>query len=86
MGQAILDQVFDGRLSDRDHATRVFREHITAVQRAIPAWRLLTFDLRDGWKPLCAFLDVEEPDMPFPHTNSSKQFVDEEWKQQTPTA
>ena len=79
--EMIVAQVFDGRLSDRDHATRVFREHIAAVQAEIPPDRLLTFDLREGWQPLCDFLGVEVPDIPFPKTNSSKEFVDEEWKQ-----
>ena len=63
------------------HATRVFREHIAAVQAEIAPERLLTFDVREGWQPLCAFLGVAVPDMPFPKTNSSKEFVDEEWKQ-----
>jgi hypothetical protein len=79
--QTVAVQVFDDRLSDRDHATRIFKKHIAEVQSEIPADRLLTFDLRDGWKPLCDFLGVEAPDVPFPKTNSSKAFVDEEWKQ-----
>jgi hypothetical protein len=77
----IAVQVFADRLSDREHATRVFREHVAAVQAEIPARRLLTFDLREGWGPLCCFLGAEVPDMPFPHTNSSKAFVEQEWKQ-----
>ena len=52
-----------------------------AGQATIAADRLLTFDLRDGWKPLCEFLEVEVPSGPFPKTNSSKEFVNEEWKQ-----
>ena len=79
--QAIVTQVFDDRMSERDHATRVFREHVANVQSEIAAERLLTFDLRDGWQPLCDFLEVEAPGIPFPRTNSSREFVDEEWKQ-----
>jgi hypothetical protein len=82
MGHAAIEvQIFDNRLSERNHATRVFRKHITEVQSVIPAGRLLTFDLRDGWEPLCDFLEVDVPELPFPKTNSSKEFVDEEWKQ-----
>lgn len=36
-------------------------------------------DVREGWEPLCAFLAVMVPDAPFPRTNSSKQFVEDEW-------
>lgn len=80
--ELIVVPTFDDRMSDREHATRVFREHIAEVQATIPAERLLTFDLRQGWEPLCQFLGVAVPDMPFPATNSSKQFHEEEWKDQ----
>jgi hypothetical protein len=79
--QTVAVQVFDGRMSERDHAIRVFKRHIAEVQSEIPADRLLTFDLHDGWQPLCEFLEVELPEIPFPKTNSSKEFVDTEWKQ-----
>jgi hypothetical protein len=81
MRTMVAVQVFDERLTDRDHATHIFRRHIAEVQSEIPADRLLTFDVRDGWGPLSEFLGVEAPDDPFPKTNSSKAFVDEEWKQ-----
>jgi hypothetical protein len=80
--QTVAVQVFQNRMADRGHATRVFRDHVTEVQATIRADRLLTFDLRDGWPPLCAFLGVGVPDMPFPMTNSSKAFHDEEWKRE----
>ncbi len=79
--QTVVAQIFHDRMSERDHATRVFREHIAAVQAEIAPDRLLTLDMHEGWAPLCAFLGVAVPDMPFPKTNSSKAFVDEEWKQ-----
>jgi hypothetical protein len=78
--RAIVAPIFEDRLSDRDHATRVFREHIAVVKAEIPAHRLLVLDLRKGWQPLCDFLGVEVPDVPFPKTNSSKEFVEEQWK------
>jgi Sulfotransferase domain len=80
--QTVAVQVFQNRMADRGHATRVIRDHVTEVQATIRADRLLTFDLRDGWPPLCAFLGVGVPDMPFPMTNSSKAFHDEEWKRE----
>jgi hypothetical protein len=79
--ETVAVQVFNGRISERQHATQVFKNHIADVQSEIPAGRLLTFDLRDGWRPLCEFLRVEVPDIPFPKTNSSKEFVEQEWKQ-----
>ena len=80
--RTIVAPIFADRLSERDHATRVFREHIAEVKAEIPAHRLLVFDLREGWRPLCDFLGVDVPDVPFPKTNSSKEFVEDEWKQE----
>ncbi|XWW94837.1 hypothetical protein V2A60_002785 [Cordyceps javanica] len=51
------------------------REHHDMVRRLVPAERLLEFDLRDGWEPLCKFLDVPVPDVPFPHLNDEAQFL-----------
>lgn len=82
MGQALIaEQVFDDRLTDRTHATRVFEDHIAAVRAEIAPERLLVLDLHEGWAPLCAFLGAPVPDGEFPHTNSSRQFVEQEWKQ-----
>lgn len=78
--QMITVQVFNNRMSDRDYATGVFRRHIAEVQSEIPRERLLTFELSEGWPSLCAFLGVAVPGIPFPKTNSSKAFVNEEWK------
>ena len=75
----VAEQVFDDRLTDRAHATRVFRDHIAAVQAEIAPERLLMFDVRDGWEPLCGFLGVPVPETPYPQTNSSKAFREEEW-------
>lgn len=37
-----------------------------------PPERLLVFQARDGWGPLCDFLGVPVPDAPYPHVNSSQ--------------
>ena len=74
--KTIVVPIFEGRISEREHAIRIFEAHIAEVQATIPADRLLTFDVTEGWRPLCAFLDVDVPDTPFPKTNSSKEFVE----------
>ena len=52
---------------------RAYMECIEKVQTAIPSERLLTFHVKQGWKPLCEFLDIEEdkcPTEPFPHVHT----------------
>jgi hypothetical protein len=70
----VWDGTFGGRFADRDHAIRVFTEHNEAVRREIPADRLLEFEVSQGWQPLCDFLGVPVPEVPFPRTNDSAEF------------
>lgn len=44
------------------------------VQRTVPSDRLLVWSVSDGWEPLCRFLDLPVPSMPFPHLNDSEAF------------
>ena len=44
------------------------------VQQTVPQERLLVWTPADGWEPLCEFLELPVPDVPFPHVNDSKQF------------
>ncbi len=44
------------------------------VEQTVPSERLLVWSVTDGWESLCEFLDVDVPDMPFPHLNDSKEF------------
>ena len=71
----IWNGTFADRFTDREHALRVFSEHNREVEESIPAERLLVFDVKQGWQPLCAFLGVPVPDgQPFPHVNDAESF------------
>lgn len=72
----IVEDIFDGRLEDRDHAISVFNAHAAEVQASIPAERLLVYETGTGWGPLCEFLGTPVPDEPYPSTNSTKQFLE----------
>ena len=54
---------------DKEALIRLSNEHNAAVQQTVPAERLLVFQVKDGWGPLCDFLGCEVPDTPFPHLN-----------------
>lgn len=70
----IVNRVFDGRIDDRAHAVNVFERHVHEVKTSIAADRLLVFDVREGWAPLCAFLARPVPDEPFPEANERAAF------------
>ena len=64
---------FDGRLDDREHMMRRFDEHHAQVKSRIPKNRLLVFEAKMGWGPLCSFLEVAVPEEPYPHVNSKQE-------------
>jgi hypothetical protein len=65
----------DGHLHDRAFLIDYFRRHTESVKTAIPAGRLLVYQVSDGWEPLCDFLGVPVPDSPFPSENSRAEFI-----------
>ena len=40
----------------------------------VPSERLLVWDPKEGWEPLCEFLEVPVPDTPLPHVNDTENF------------
>ena len=54
------------------HFREVYRNHVEnfvrwAVENKVD---YLMFNVKEGWGPLCRFLDVPEPKEPFPHRNA----------------
>lgn len=75
IGKTMVVPVF-GDHSDKDSAIRAYRAHNARVRATVPAARLLVFDVRQGWGPLCDFLGVEAPATAFPRTNPRAEFWD----------
>ena len=71
--RAIIDGTFGGDLS-KENAIAIYERHNQAVRDEVPAGKLLVFNAKDGWAPLCEFLGVPVPDAPYPRTNSTDEF------------
>lgn len=65
---------FNGRFEDKAYAISVFNAHNEAVKQFVPPERLLVYDVKQGWEPLCAFLGAPVPSTPFPHANDTAAF------------
>jgi Sulfotransferase domain len=64
------DLDFPARLPSQEQAVAAFHRHVAAVREAMSPDRLLVFDVRQGWAPLCDFLGVAAPaGEPFPRLN-----------------
>ena len=48
-------------------------KYIVQVRDTVPPGQLLVFDVKEGWTPLCQFLQVPVPDVPFPNINDANE-------------
>ncbi len=65
---------FVGSLRKADLIAR-FEAHNDRVRTTVPPERLLVMQVKDGWRPLCAFLDRPIPPRPFPHLNEGLETI-----------
>ncbi len=70
----IFQVELQGRFEDKAFAEKVFNDHIEKVKATVPADKLLVYDVRDGWAPLCEFLKVPIPSEALPHLNKKENF------------
>ena len=64
---------FEGKFEDKLYAIGVFERHNEEVERRVPKGRLLVYEVKQGWGPLCEFLGVEAPAKPFPHLHEAAE-------------
>merc|ERR1712110_115248 len=67
-------RLFHNRMEDKEYVRQVFEAHLEEVKSTVPADRLLVYHVKEGWGPLCAFLDVPVPEGEFPRINDTKEF------------
>ena len=51
-----------------------YREHNARVKSVIPQDKLLIYNVKQGWKPLCEFLGFDVPKQNFPWENADRSF------------
>jgi hypothetical protein len=70
----IWNGTFDGRFDDKEFALDVYNRHNEDVKSKVPADKLLVYEIKQGWEPLCEFLEVPVPDTDMPHLNDATSF------------
>jgi len=58
----------------KQNVCKRYEDHNEIVKKTIPEENLLVWNLKDGWEPLCTFLDVPIPDVPLPKENTTGDF------------
>jgi hypothetical protein len=49
--------------------------HTEEVKSTVPSDRLLVWSVKEGWGPLCEFLELPVPEEEFPHINDRTEFL-----------
>ncbi|MEU1726508.1 sulfotransferase family protein [Nonomuraea sp. NPDC005692] len=76
----LFQQTLEGRalqaMTERrpERAIEQFKAHTEQVIEAVPTDRLLIYNIRDEWGPLCEFLGVDVPAQPFPLKSTTVEF------------
>ncbi|MFG0259989.1 MAG: sulfotransferase family protein [Phycisphaerales bacterium JB041] len=72
LSRRIIWDRFGGKIHDRAHMVKCFNAHTESVKAAIDPDRLLVYQVKQGWGPLCDFLGAAPPATAFPHVNSTE--------------
>ena len=70
--------MFDDVFTDPDDANGVvagYERRLAEVRAEIGPERLIEWQPADGWEPICRALAVSVPDLPFPHENTTADFL-----------
>ena len=59
---------------DKEACMAAYERHNAEVRATVPADRLIDWNPKDGWGPICEHLGLDVPDDPFPVTNTTPQF------------
>jgi len=65
--------MFGAVSAGEEKAVQFYHDHVNEVKAHVPADRLLVWEVKEGWAPLCKFLDVPVPDGPFPRVNDTEK-------------
>lgn len=72
----IWDGTFGGNFEDKQQTLDIFARHIEEVKQKVSPEKLLVYNVKEGWEPLCAFLGVSVPEgRPFPRLNDRDTFA-----------
>jgi hypothetical protein len=75
---AMMKEMFKHEFSmkpDKQSSIEAFVRHNQKVIDTAPKDRLLVWEAKDGWEPICDRLGLPVPDEPFPRVNTKEEFI-----------
>ncbi len=77
MIDTLWEKRFTTNVTDEAAAKAAFESFNEKVRKGVPPERLLEWRPEEGWAPICAALGMPIPDEPFPHVNTTEDFLRE---------
>ena len=71
--QRIVFDTVENRMGDKDFMVSYFEKRNAEIIEKVPPERLLVYQVREGWGPLCEFLGKPIPEVEFPRINSREE-------------
>jgi len=65
--------MMDACAAGEETAVQFYHDHVNEVKAHVPPGRLLVWEVKEGWAPLCKFLGIPIPDQPFPRLNDTAE-------------
>jgi len=73
----VFDTWFPKSLINDQLCVKSYKKHNMYVKQTAPTDQLLVFNVKEGWKPLCNFLDKPVPYYEFPRKNIKAKVVED---------
>lgn len=67
--------LFDTIACGKEDSVTFYHKWVKYVKETVPSERLLVFEAKQGWQPLCTFLKLPIPEGPFPHVNDTPSML-----------
>jgi Sulfotransferase domain len=71
----LIELEFGKDYKNKEEVLRRYNNHNEMVMNTVPKEKLLVFNAKQGWEPLCRFLGVPVPSALFPQSNTRDEFI-----------
>jgi hypothetical protein len=75
MVMSMLSRGFTTEIESREACLAAFKKHEETVLATAPKDRLVVWEAKDGWAPLCEALKLPIPETAFPKVNTRQEFL-----------
>lgn len=70
-----LKEFFPEGFENKEAVLKFYDNWNKQVMQTVSKEKLLVYNVKEGWEPLCRFLNVPIPAKPFPHSNTTSEFL-----------